>query len=494
MPITFGRKTEKPVVLQVDEWPDEPRREHQPLPIDRRINLDARIKVECVEILEIDAIVLNERNARKHSDHQIARLAEAIEELGFNVPIAVDERSRILAGEGRYLAAKKIGLAHVPVVRLKHLSAAQKRAFAIADNRLAELGEWDFQILSEELSFLFSPDEEITFDPRIIGFDTADADQIMLGAHDADEKPDPADRNIPLPGQTSVTAVGDIWICGKHKLCCGDATSGEVYRALLAGEPVNIVFIDPPFNVPNAGHVTDREGVREFAMAHGEMSAEQFTNFLSTALARIRESMTDGAVIYVCMDWRHLDELSAAARPLFGAMKNLIVWVKKNAGMGSFYRSQHELVAIYATPGKVTNNFGLGAKGRHRTNVWKYAGLNSFGRGRNETLAMHPTVKPVAMVVDALRDCSKRGGIVLDAFGGSGTTMIAAEKTGRHARLIEIDPLYCDVIVKRWQEFAGDTARLAETGETFEEVKVRRGAGQNVEGDHHDQEVEHRGE
>jgi DNA modification methylase len=259
-----------------------------------------------------------------------------------------------------------------------------------------------------------------------------------------------------------------------------------VYRALLAAEPVTIVFIDPPFNVPNAGHITDREGVREFPMAHGETSSEKFTGFLSAALTHIRESMTGGALIYICMDWRHLDELSAAARPLFGAMRDLIVWVKKNAGMGSFYRSQHELIAIYATPGKVTNNFGLGAKGRHRTNVWKYAGLNSFRRGRDETLAMNPTVKPVAMVVDALRDCSKRGDIVLDAFGGSGTTMIAAEKTGRHARLIEMDPLYCDVIVKRWQEFAGHTARLAETGETFEEVKARRAAGRNVDGDHHE--------
>jgi len=258
------------------------------------------------------------------------------------------------------------------------------------------------------------------------------------------------------------------------------------YDALLARELVNLVFIDPPFNVPNAGHVTDRAGEREFEMAHGEMSPEQFSGFLSSALSCIRKTMAEGTVIYICMDWRHLDELSAAARPLFGAMKNLVVWVKKNAEMGSFYRAQHELVAIYATPGKVTNNFGLGAKGRHRTNVWTYAGLNSFGRGRDETLAMHPTIKPVAMVADALRDCSRRGDIVLDAFGGSGTTMIAAEKTGRQARLIEIDPLYCDVIVKRWQEFAGNTARLAETGETFDEVKARRGAGRNAEGDYNE--------
>lgn len=485
MPVEFRTKPPKPIIhASIEDWPEDNLVSR--FPLDRRINLDARIKVECVEIVDLDAIHLKERNARRHSESQVGRLAEAIEEFGFNVPIAIDERGQILAGEARYLAAKKLGLPHLPVVRLKHLSAAQKRAFAIADNRLGELAEWDFEILSEELSFLFSADEQITFDARIAGFDTPEADQIMLGQSDALEKPDPADRKIPLPEDVSVTAAGDIWICGKHKLCCGDATRAETYEALLAGESVNIVFIDPPFNVPNAGHVTDRAGVREFAMARGEMSSEQFSSFLFSALSCIRKTMTEGAVIYICMDWRHLDELSAAARPLFGAMKNLIVWVKTNAGMGSRYRSQHELVAFYATPGKITNNFGLGGKGRYRTNVWTYAGLNSFGRDRDETLAMHPTVKPCAMVVDALRDCSKRSDIVLDAFGGSGTTMIAAEKTGRKARLIEIDPLYCDVIVKRWQEFAGNTARLAETNETFDEVKARRGAGHNREGDHNE--------
>lgn len=492
MPVTFGTKSKKLPALQFSEDPVDPSREDQPLPLDPRINLDARIRAECVEILGINEVALKEKNARKHSEYQIARLAEVIEEFGFNVPILVDERGRILAGEGRYLAAKKIGLDHLPVVRLTHLSAAQKRAFAIADNRLAELGEWDFQVLAEDLSFLFSTEAEITFDPRILGFDTPEADQIILGQ--PEEKPDPADRHIPLPDARAVTTHGDVWTCGRHKVCCEDATSPQTYRVIMAGESANIAFIDPPYNVRNSGHVTDREGVREFAMAHGEMSPQQFTEFLSEALGRVRENAHAGAVVYVCMDWRHLHELSSAARPLFGAEKNLVVWVKKNAGMGSFYRSQHELIAVYATPGKVTNNFRLGAKGRHRTNVWRYAGLNSFGRGRDETLAMHPTVKPVAMVVDALRDCSNRDDIVLDAFGGSGTTLIAAEKTGRRARLIEIDPLYCDVIVKRWQAFAGKTARLAETGETFEEVKARRGAGRESKGDEHDSEVKYRDE
>ena len=211
-------------------------------------------------------------------------------------------------------------------------------------------------------------------------------------------------------------------------------------------------------------------------MAHGEMSPSQFTEFLSVVFTNLLARTADGAVGYFCMDWRHQLELQAAAHPIFGKLKNLIVWIKSNAGMGSFYRSQHELIYVYAAPGRPINNFGLGRKGRYRTNVWKYPGFNSFGRGRDEALAMHPTVKPVAMVVDALMDCSHLGGIVLDPFGGSGTTMIAAERTRRRARLIEIDPLYCDLIVQRWQTFSRKTARLANTNETFDEVKVRRAA------------------
>jgi hypothetical protein len=245
---------------------------------------------------------------------------------------------------------------------------------------------------------------------------------------------------------------------------------------LMGTELAEIVFTDAPYNVPNGGHVTSREGVREFAMAHGEMSSEQFVAFLTTVSTNILDRMVDGAVGYFCMDWRHLPELWAAAGPVFGKPKNLVCWVKPNAGMGSFYRSQHEMICVYAAPGKPINNFGLGGKGRHRSNVWKYPGFNSFGRGRNEALAMHPTVKPVAMVKDALMDCSNRGGIVLDPFGGSGTTMIAAERTGRVARLMEIDTAYCDLIIQRWQKFSGEAAHLAETGATYEQVKTGRGA------------------
>ena len=198
----------------------------------------------------------------------------------------------------------------------------------------------------------------------------------------------------------------------------------------MRGEMADIVFTDPPYNLPNAGFVSKRANVREFPMANGEMAVDQFTGFLMTTVENIARCVSPGAVVYIFMDWRHLIELRSAADPVFRAPKNMVVWVKANAGMGSFYRSQHELILVYAAPGgRAINNFGLGAKGRHRTNVWRYTGCSSFG-GRDETSALHPTVKPVAMVVDALMDCSHRGAIVLDPFGGAGTTMIAAERTG----------------------------------------------------------------
>lgn len=247
----------------------------------------------------------------------------------------------------------------------------------------------------------------------------------------------------------------------------------------MGNDVADIVFTDPPYNVPNVGHVTSRRNVREFPMAAGELSPAKFTHFLNESFSAIARHIRPGAVLFACMDWHHLGELRTACDQIFGAPRNMIVWVKSNAGMGSFYRSHYELILAYVRPGaKPINNFGLGGKGRYRTNVWQYPGANAFGRDRDKHLAMHPTVKPVALVADALKDCSNRRDIVLDPFGGSGTTMIAAERTGRSARLIEYDPLYCDVIVQRWQSATGRTARLAETDETFDQVRARRGLSQ----------------
>lgn len=447
----------------------------------------SRLK-ESIEATKIDVALTeslqpNPRNARKHSARQVALLVENIKAFGFTQPIIVDENNVILCGHARHTAAIMGSVSHVPIIRLSHLDATKKRALAIADNKLAELGEWDIESLVEELNVLFDPDSELSFDPRVLGFENLELDQIL------DEQPptgrtDPADRVEP-PNRESVpiTNTNDVWSCDQHKVICANALEERTYQILMGEERAEIAFTDPPYNVPNAGHVSGRAGVREFAMAAGEMCSEQYVHFLAAFCAFTLRFALRGAIFYICMDWRHLREIQSAADPIFGPLKNLIVWVKSNAGMGSFYRSQHEFILVYGAPGgKPINNFGLGGKGRYRTNVWRYPGFNSFGRNRDAALAMHPTVKPVAMVADALMDCSNRGSIVLDPFGGSGTTMIAAERTGRRARLIEIDPLYCDVIVTRWQEYTGKTARLAETNETFEQVKLRRGANANLRG------------
>ena len=329
--------------------------------------------------------------------------------------------------------------------------------------------------MSLELKDLTADIGELIFDFTLTDFDTAEIEQLP-GGDPSLGKPDPADE-IPSPADTgaSVTKPGDLWVCGQHRLYCGDALDPASYRVLLRGDPADIVFTDPPYNVRVAGHVSQRADAREFAMASGELSSDEFVDFLQTISGHIAANVENGAVVYICMDWRHLDELSAATRRYFGKPKNMIVWVKTNGGQGSFYRSQHEHIAVYvagtATP---TNNFRLGERGRYRTNVWSYAGFNSFGRDRATALSVHPTMKPVALVADALRDCSKRGEIVLDPFGGSGTTMIAAERCGRAARLIEIDPIYCDVIIRRWQTLSGKTAVLSESDETWAEVEGTR--------------------
>jgi DNA modification methylase len=270
--------------------------------------------------------------------------------------------------------------------------------------------------------------------------------------------PDAADDRLPSPLPAPVTRLGDLWQLGRHRLICGDARLPDTYARLLGGERVDLVFTDPPYNVPIDGHVSGLGAVkhREFAFASGEMSEAQFTAFLTESLGAMAMHCRDGAIAFVCMDWRHMRELLAAGSAVFTELKNLCVWNKTNGGMGAFYRSKHELVFVWKVgTAPHTNSFGLGDTGRYRTNVWDYAGISSISATRGEELEMHPTVKPVVLVADAIKDCSRRGEIVLDGFGGSGSTLIAAEKTGRVARLVELDGQYCDTILQRYQAFTG---------------------------------------
>ena len=404
------------------------------------------------------------RNARIHPDKQIFMLARNIDTFGFLVPCVIDEKNQLLTGAARVMAAERLGMKTVPVIRVSHLSDAEKRGFVIADNKLAETAIWDPGVLGSELQF-FS-DLDINFDFSIIGFETAEIDVILQSPMDStDDLPPHAVRG------TAISRSGDVWNAGPHRIFCGDALAPASYDPLLGGERAQLVFTDAPYNVS----VSDIGGAGsvqhpQFAMASGEMTPEQFTSFLAQAAQNLAAHTVDGSLHYICMDWRHCQEILTAGNSAYSELKNICVWRKTNAGMGSLYRSQHEFVFVFKNGSAAhINNINLGAHGRNRSNVWDYAGINSFGQHRDELLAMHPTVKPVAMIADIIRDASARGDIVLDIFGGSGSTLIAAEKTKRRSALIEIDPFYVDIAIRRWQALTGKVAVCANSGATFTE-------------------------
>ena len=416
------------------------------------------------------------RNARTHSPKQIAEIAASITAFGFNNPVLIDKADGIVAGHGRVEAAKQLGLGTVPTIRLEHLSEAQKRAYIIADNKLAEKAGWDREILAIELQNLLELD--LDFDVGLTGFSMPEIDVLIGELEVKPQKPDPADA-VPEVTGPAVTRLGDLWQVGPHRLICGDATKRAPYTELLAGEKAQLVFTDPPYNVKIDGHVSGLGATkhREFAMASGEMTEAEFAAFLGEVFENLVNASADGAINYVCMDWRHMHEVLAAARDRYAELKNLCVWAKTNGGMGSLYRSQHELIFVFkvGTAAHV-NNVELGKHGRYRTNVWTYAGSNAFSATRDADLAMHPTVKPVALVADAILDCSTRKGIVLDVFAGSGTTLVAAHKTGRRGYGIELDAHYCDVILSRLRNLTKLEPVLAATGQTFAEVAAERTA------------------
>lgn len=414
------------------------------------------------------------RNARTHSRKQIRQIADSIERFGFTNPVLVSDEGEIIAGHGRVEAAKLLGLSSVPTLRLSHLSAEERRAYVLADNKLALNAGWDQDILAIELQALI----DLDFDVTLTGFSLAEVDFTLDAARERDpEAPPGVEDEIPPIASEAISRMGDVWVLGRHRLICGDAREAGDYARLLGDERVDLVFTDPPYNVPIDGHVcgSGRIRHREFAMGVGEMSQDAFTGFLADALKPMAASCRDGAIAFVCMDWRHMTELLNAGAQVFSELKNLCIWNKTNGGMGTFYRSKHELVFVYKVGSAPhTNTFGLGDTGRYRTNVWDYAGISSMGSNRAEQLAMHPTVKPTAMVADAIRDCSRRGDIVLDGFGGSGTTLIAAEVCGRSARLIEYDPHYCDVIIRRFERLTGKQAVLEGSGAAFDDVQSQR--------------------
>jgi DNA modification methylase len=427
-----------------------------------------------IEYLPINRLKRRTSNPRTHSDKQIDQIARSIQRFGFTNPIIADGEDNLVAGEGRLKAAKRLSYSEVPVVRLEDMTEAEIRAYVIADNKLAENAGWDRNLLALELRYLSDLGLD-DLDVTITGFELPEI-EVLMGEVAAANNDDSADEVVePAPGP-AITRLGDVWHIGGHRLVCGDSTKPETYQALLGDNRVQMVFSDPPYNVPIAGHVGGLGKIqhREFAMASGEMSNAEFTAFLTSVFTQLAAHSASGAIHFQCIDWRHIGEMLEAGKAAYTELKNICVWSKANAGMGSFYRSQHEFVCVFKSGNAAhINNVELGKYGRYRTNIWPYAGVNGFGNGRSD-LELHPTVKPVALVEDAIRDCSRRKGIVLDPFCGSGTTLMAAERTGRCGFGIELDPLYCDVILRRLRSVCGLQAILEATGQSFEELAAQR--------------------
>lgn len=402
----------------------------------------------------VTALKPDPRNARTHPKRQIQQLVRSIQEFGFTNPVLIDESDVLIAGHGRLRAAKELGLGELPAIVLEGLSEAHKKALRLADNKIAINAGWDLEILKLELADIGALD--IDFDLSLTGFAPGEIDVVLSGSADPD------DEIIPAVPASPRVMPGDIWKLGEHRVGCGDGRDRSFLLSLLGeGEAIDCAFLDPPYNVKINGHANARGRHREFAMASGEMATDEFRAFLADTLGACASVSRSGAVHFVCMDWRHMDDVTASVRGIYSELLNICVWNKSNAGMGSLYRSKHEMVFVYRVGDAAhTNAVELGKHGRNRTNVWDYPSVNSMRGTRREDLALHPTVKPVGLVADAIRDVSGQRERVLDIFLGSGTTLIACERIGRRFRGLDIDPAYVDVAMTRWTELTGKVPEL----------------------------------
>jgi DNA modification methylase len=429
-----------------------------------------------IELVAIDDLILPSRRLRHATERQIHDLMNIIRTVGFVVPLVVDEKLCVWAGTNRLEAARRLGLSVVPTVKFRSLSEPQKRAFRIADNKLQERTRWDRRQLAIELPELAPLLSEQGLDISITGFSAAEIDQITFDLEEQSHDPtDDFDKQW-LP-KIPISRSGDIFRLGDHILCCGDARDKDLIRRLVGNKLAAMSFLDPPYNV-RVRDIVGRGKVKhaEFAMASGEMAPDEFEIFLENTLSAAAAASLDSAVHYVCTDWRHVDALIRSAQKVYSKMLNLAVWVKSNAGQGSFYRSQHELIGVFRVGGEPhLNNVELGRHGRSRSNVWSYPGVNAFRAGRMEDLRAHPTTKPIAMVCDAIKDCTRPDDTVLDTFCGSGTTILAAERVGRRAVCIETEPRFIDLTIRRWQDFTERDAVHVDEGASFEGLTTIRG-------------------
>jgi DNA modification methylase len=421
-----------------------------------------------VRYLPVARLKADPQNPRVHSDKQIRQIADSIRAFGFNVPVLIDSKCQVLAGHGRLQACKLLGIGMVPTIALENLSETQVRAFMIADNKLTESAAWDDRLLGEQFRALSEVD--LDFSLEATGFEMGEIDLMIEGLSPAPEgEADPADAVVE-PG-VQVTNFGDLWVLGRHRLLCGDALKEDSYSRLMDGRRATAIFTDPPYNDPIDGYVAGFGKVhhREFAMASGEMSEDEFIDFLFIIFQNLVHNSETGSLHFICLDWRHLPEMLAASRRAYTEFKNLCIWIKESGGQGSLYRSRHELVFVFKNgTAKHRNNIQLGRYGRYRTNVWEYPRVR-FGDGDEQLSGLHPTIKPAAMVADAILDATSRNDIVLDPFLGSGTTVIAAQRTGRICYGLELDPVYVDTTIRRWQTFTGHSAVHEASGRSFNE-------------------------
>ena len=420
------------------------------------------------------SLVPYENNAKIHNNKQIKQIMESIKEFNFTNPILIDENNVILAGHGRFFAAQKLKLKEVPVIKLDYLSEAQKKAYRIADNKLTENGNWNYDVLKLEFCELEKLNLDFSLD--ITGFEMAQID-VILDADNSKKESNISKKLNTVPyilEKDIVSKNGDIWLLGNHKIICGNSLEKEVFERLFEYKQADMIFTFLPYNLKVDGQIcrVRKKHYKEFAMASGEMNSEEFKNFLYKSFSLLKEFSKNGSLHYICMDWRHVAEIINAGTNIFDEFKNLCIWNKDNAGMGSFYRSKHELIFIFKNGTKSNiNNIQLGKHGRNRTNVWEYPSVNAFSK---EKINYHPTIKPVEMVQDAIIDVTKRGQIILDTFLGSGTTLLASEKSGRICYGIEIEPMYIDVTIKRWQELTGKSAFNVNQNKTYNELLNER--------------------
>lgn len=415
------------------------------------------------------------RRLRAHSADKLARLERSLLKNSIITPIIINAAGVIVDGHARVEVARRLGWTHIAAIRVAHLTDEDLRVYAIAANKMPADATLDIDALRQELEEieLAIPNIDLT----LTGYSVPEIDA-MRGAFNAAQLNDLVDDvpAMPLAG-AAVSVIADLWHLKGHRLLCADATSLEAIARLMGDEQADQIITDPPYNVVINGHVSGKGKVRhrEFAMASGEMASSEFVSFLKRSLGASASHLTDGGLAYVFMDHAHIGELLEAGSEVFTERKAICVWDKGAGGMGSLYRNAHELVTVFKKgTAKHINNVALGKHGRNRTTIWRYPGIAQQGRGRAKALSLHPTVKPVALIADAILDSSPRDGIILDPFGGSGSTLVAAEVTGRRARLVELDPAYVDTIITRFEALTGIEAVHAETGLSFAELREER--------------------